>query len=89
MDELEHRVRTIAYRLWEEAGRPPGRADEFWHAAVKWLKTHSPVPPQVPAAAPPVAVAARPARPAKAAQAKANRKPARKAGAKRGAPPKT
>lgn len=29
----EQRVRTMAYRLWEEAGRPWGREEEFWLAA--------------------------------------------------------
>jgi hypothetical protein len=26
-------VRALAYRLWEEAGCPEGRSDEFWHEA--------------------------------------------------------
>jgi hypothetical protein len=29
----EHRVREIAYRLWEEAGRPFGHEAEFWRRA--------------------------------------------------------
>ena len=30
---LEQAVRECAYQLWEQAGRPEGRADEFWHRA--------------------------------------------------------
>ena len=26
-------MRRHAYELWEEAGRPEGRGDEFWHEA--------------------------------------------------------
>lgn len=29
----EEQVRTVAYRLWEEAGCPEGKADEFWGRA--------------------------------------------------------
>ena len=31
--DIEERVRQRAYELWEEAGRPQGRGDEFWHEA--------------------------------------------------------
>ena len=30
---LDQCVRESAYRLWEEDGRPEGRADEYWHRA--------------------------------------------------------
>ena len=33
MKDVERAIRTRAYELWEEAGRPHGRSDEFWHAA--------------------------------------------------------
>ena len=33
MSASEHLIRDLAYRLWEAAGRPEGRADEFWFAA--------------------------------------------------------
>ena len=33
MTSLEERIRELAYRLWEEAGRPDGRSLEFWFAA--------------------------------------------------------
>ena len=32
-----HRVRDLAYRLWEEQGRPIGRDEENWFAAVRLL----------------------------------------------------
>lgn len=31
----EHRIRLRAYEIWEEEGRPDGRADEHWMMA-KW-----------------------------------------------------
>ena len=30
----EDQIRTKAYYLWIEAGRPMGRSDEFWYTAV-------------------------------------------------------
>lgn len=33
MDEREHRIRERAHRLWEEEGRPAGRADSHWFQA--------------------------------------------------------
>ena len=33
MSRREEQIRRLAYRLWEEAGRPEGRSDEFWLAA--------------------------------------------------------
>lgn len=32
-DDLEHRIRERAYALWQQAGSPDGRQDEFWHQA--------------------------------------------------------
>jgi Protein of unknown function (DUF2934) len=29
----EEELRSLAYRLWERAGCPDGRADEFWEQA--------------------------------------------------------
>ncbi|KXV10681.1 hypothetical protein CR51_08665 [Caballeronia megalochromosomata] len=26
----EDQIRSLAYQLWEEAGSPDGRSDEFW-----------------------------------------------------------
>jgi hypothetical protein len=33
MDEIEARIREKAHQLWEEAGRPEGRAAEHWEKA--------------------------------------------------------
>ncbi len=37
MDEREHRIRERAHRLWEEEGRPDGRADQHWFAAKEMI----------------------------------------------------
>jgi len=29
----EHRIRQRAFQLWQEAGCPEGRAEEFWQLA--------------------------------------------------------
>ncbi len=33
MPDTEERIRERAYQLWEQAGRPAGRSEEFWFAA--------------------------------------------------------
>ena len=33
----DHQIRSLAYQLWEEAGRPVGREDEFWQLAKERL----------------------------------------------------
>jgi Protein of unknown function (DUF2934) len=30
---MEDRIRRTAYALWEQAGRPDGNAEMFWHRA--------------------------------------------------------
>jgi hypothetical protein len=37
----EEQIRDYAHLLWEQAGRPEGRADDFWHAAEVELKAES------------------------------------------------
>jgi hypothetical protein len=32
-EDREQRIRERAYSLWEEEGRPEGRAEEFWERA--------------------------------------------------------
>jgi hypothetical protein len=32
-NRAEEEIRLLAYRLWERAGRPDGRADDFWEQA--------------------------------------------------------
>lgn len=34
MDGFREAVRDTAYFLWEQAGRPEGRSDEFWYKAL-------------------------------------------------------
>ncbi len=34
----EEQIQTLAYRLWEEAGCPEGRSDEFWVLAQQQLE---------------------------------------------------
>ena len=31
-------IRARAYKLWEQAGKPEGRIDEFWYEAERQLK---------------------------------------------------
>jgi hypothetical protein len=33
----EEQIRLRAHELWEQAGKPEGRQDEFWHQAEKEL----------------------------------------------------
>jgi len=33
MSAMEKVIRELAYELWEQAGRPDGRSDDFWFAA--------------------------------------------------------
>ena len=49
MTEREERTRKRAHELWEEAGRPHGRDQEFWYQAE--LEVH-PRPTQRPAPGP-------------------------------------
>ena len=39
MDDIEHAIRRRAFELWEQAGCPEGRSDEFWHAARAEIKS--------------------------------------------------
>lgn len=32
--DREDRIRVRAHQLWQEAGEPEGRDEEFWHLAV-------------------------------------------------------
>jgi hypothetical protein len=34
----DDQIRTRAHQLWELAGKPEGRDDEFWHEAERELK---------------------------------------------------
>jgi len=38
MAELDQeKIRIVAHQLWERDGSPEGKADDYWHAAVKLL----------------------------------------------------
>lgn len=37
-DITEQDIRDRAHQLWEQAGKPEGREDEFWHAAEQELR---------------------------------------------------
>jgi hypothetical protein len=36
--DLETRIREHAYVLWEEDGRPEGRAEEYWERARRFVE---------------------------------------------------
>lgn len=38
----EDQVREYAHKLWDQQGRPEGRADEFWHQAKAELESDEP-----------------------------------------------
>ena len=41
----ENDIRQLAYQLWEEAGRPEGDPDRYWHGAERLLAAgHAAVP---------------------------------------------
>src|SRR5258706_14946744 len=37
-DPTDDQIRSRAHQLWEQAGKPEGREDEFWHQAEKELQ---------------------------------------------------
>jgi len=37
----EEQIRNYAHLLWDKAGKPEGRADDFWHAAEVELNAES------------------------------------------------
>jgi hypothetical protein len=51
--DLQERIRRRAYQLWEQEGRPEGRADEHWRRADAELagaNTSGTAPPGTPGA---------------------------------------
>jgi hypothetical protein len=42
MSSIEETVRRRAYELWEQAGQPEGRSEEFWLAAIAELEGKRP-----------------------------------------------
>ncbi len=56
MSSAEEAVRRRAYELWEQAGQPEGRSEEFWHAAIAELEGKPPTfEEKVEALGPPIA----------------------------------
>ena len=45
---LEDRIRLLAHRLWEAAGRPEGRTLEFWLAAEQQTRREEDTRPDPP-----------------------------------------
>jgi Protein of unknown function (DUF2934) len=41
----EEQIRARAIKLWEQAGKPEGRDEEFWHKAEKELQVEAEVDP--------------------------------------------
>jgi len=49
MSAEQDKIRDLAYRLWQEAGSPHGRDQEFWFAAEQQLKAATAPKPKTPA----------------------------------------
>ena len=54
MSSIEDAVRRRAYELWEQAGMPEGRSDEFWRAAAAELHAPETMKERVDALGPPI-----------------------------------
>jgi hypothetical protein len=50
-DNLEHLIRARAHQLWEQEGRPDGRAEDHWFAARKLVEIEGAKQPPAKAAA--------------------------------------
>ena len=37
----DEQIRIRAYELWEQAGKPEGREEDFWHLAERDLQQHA------------------------------------------------
>ncbi len=74
-EDTQAKIRERAYLLWESAGRPDGRSDEFWMLAMQEvIASPSMVTPEKPKAKKAAAKAA----PAKKATTVAKKAPAKK-----------
>lgn len=51
MSDTEQRIRVRAYQLWEQAGRPHERSEEFWFAARREIEGDLPPVGERPAGA--------------------------------------
>jgi hypothetical protein len=64
IDDLEHRIRERAHSIWEQEGRPAGRAEAHWAMASAELGAASKPKPRRRAAAADSTVASLAAKPA-------------------------
>lgn len=82
MEAVTHKsIEVRAYELWEQAGRPYGRSDEFWSLATSELASSGAAPKKARKAAAPKAKAATTAKSKAVAEPVA--KPKKKAPAKK------
>jgi hypothetical protein len=51
MDTMEQRIRDRAHKIWEEEGRPEGRAETHWERARPLVASESGLPKPKPRAA--------------------------------------
>ena len=54
MSSIEEAIRRRAYELWEHAGRPEGRSEEFWHAARAELDVKETIEEKLDSLGPPI-----------------------------------
>ena len=54
MSSIEEAIRSRAYELWEHAGRPEGRSEEFWHAARAELDVKETIEEKLDSLGPPI-----------------------------------
>jgi hypothetical protein len=64
IDDLEHRIRERAHTIWEQEGRPSGRAEAHWAMASAELAAQPKPKPRRRAAATEASVASLAAKPA-------------------------
>jgi hypothetical protein len=64
IDDLEHRIRERAHSIWEQEGRPAGRAEAHWAMACAELAAPAKPKPRRRAAAAEASVASLAAKPA-------------------------
>jgi hypothetical protein len=54
MSDIEEAIRRRAYELWEHAGSPEGRSDDFWHMARAELGAEETMEEKIEALGPPI-----------------------------------
>jgi Protein of unknown function (DUF2934) len=54
MSDIEEDIRGRAYELWEHAGRPDGRSEEFWHNARLELEAKETIESRIDELSPPI-----------------------------------